>query len=163
MKTLKHILAAFVVLSLLTSCGLLSGQSTNTAATTTTASTGSRTGSALTSILGVLLNSGSIDLGNLTNLINLGQILIGANSLVDATPEYTQTFKSDLIKSSNKINQSNVDSIIAGLKELAGTDTSALTKATTAAFAGNLVPVSKSDKGVKDSMAALDGILKVMK
>lgn len=165
MRIFKFIAAALISLSLCTSCGLLGSQSTGTTAgTTQTASTGLNTGSALSTILGVLLNSGSIDLGNLTNLINLGQILLGANSLVDATPEYTTQFASDLIKGSNKkVNKGNVDAVMQGLRNLAGSDTSALTKATTAAFAGNLVPVTLSDKGVKDNMAELDSILKLMK
>ena len=167
MKLFEQIAAAFIALSLVCSCGILGGQSAGTgttAGTATNTSTGINTGSALASILGVLLNSGSIDLGNLTNLINLGQILIGANSLVDASQEYTTQFASDLIKGSrNKITKSNVNAVMEGLKELAGTDTAALNKATTAAFAGNLVPVSTADKGVKDNLAALDGILKLMK
>jgi len=61
------------------------------------------------------------------------------------------------------INNSNVSNVIAGLKKLAGTDTSALTKATSAAFAGNLVPVNSSDKNVKANLAAIDGIMKAMK
>ena len=46
---------------------------------------------------------------------------------------------------------------------LAGTDTSALTKATTSAFSGKLVPVSTSDKSVQSSMSAINSILNVMK
>ena len=103
-------------------------------------------------------------MGNITNLINLGQILTGANSLVDATKSYTDQFAADLIKSSNNmITSSNVNQVIDGLKKLAGTDTSALTKATSAAFAGNLVPVSSSDKNVKANLAAIDTIMKAMK
>jgi len=51
---------------------------------------------------------------------------------------------------------------LAELKNLAGTDTSALNKATTAAFAGNLVPVDSSDKNVKASMDAVNSLLKAM-
>ena len=161
MKVFKHILAAVAALSLFTSCGILGGSGLSTG---TTASTGSTTGTALATIFNVLKNTGALDLGNLTNLINLGQILTGANSLVDATKSYTDQFAADLIKSSNNmITSSNVNQVIDGLKKLAGTDTSALTKATSAAFAGNLVPVSSSDKNVKANLAAIDNIMKAMK
>ena len=168
MKALKHILAAVAALAIFTSCGILggTGTKTNTGATTTntSTSTGINTGSALVSILNVLLNSGAIDLGNLTNLINLGQVLLGANSLVDADQTYTQQFAAGLMQGShNKINKSNVDSVLAGLKALAGTDTSVLSKSTSAAFAGNLVPVSTSNKDVQANMSAINDILKAMK
>ena len=159
MKAIKRTLAIVAALSLFTSCSLLGGLSSNNSS-----STGSTTGSALATIFNVLKNTGSLDLGNLTNLINLGQILTGANSLVDASQSYTDQFAKDLIAGSNNmINNSNVSNVIAGLKNLAGTDTSALTKATSAAFAGNLVPVNSSDKNVKANLAAIDGIMKAMK
>ena len=161
MKAFKHFLAIVAALSLFTSCGVLGGLSSGMGAQP---STGSTTGSALATSFNVLKNTGTLDLGNLTNLINLGQILTGANSLVDAGKSYTDQFAADLIKGSNKmITQANVGNVIAGLKKLAGTDTSALTKATSAAFAGNLVPVSTSDKNVKANLAAIDGIMKAMK
>lgn len=169
MKTLKQILAAVVALSLFTSCGILGlGGNTNSGTTATTTntstSTGINTGSALVSILNVLLNSGAIDLGNLTNLINLGQILVGANSLTNADQTYTQQFADGLIQGShNKINKSNVDTVLAGLTQLAGMDTSVLSKSTSAAFAGNLVPANSSNKDVKANMSAINDILKAMK
>ena len=61
-----------------------------------------------------------------------------------------------------KVNKSNVNNVIAGLKSLAATDTSVLNKATTEAFAGHLVPVSRSDKNVNANMSAIEGILKSM-
>ena len=159
MKTVKRIAAIVATLSVLTSCSLLGGMSSNTSN-----STGSTTGSALSAIFNVLKNTGALDLGNLTNLINLGQILTGANSLVDASQSYTDQFAKDLISGSNNmINKSNVSGVISALKNLAGTDTSALSKATSAAFAGNLVPVSTTDKNVKSNLAAIDGIMKAMK
>lgn len=164
MKALKHFVAAVVVISLFTSCSLLSGLSSSNNTNTSTTSTGWDTGSALATIFGVLQNKGTLDLGNLTTLINLGKILIGANSLVDADQAYTDQFAKDLIKGSNKtINKSNVNNVIAGLKSLAATDTSVLNQATTEAFAGHLVPVSRSDKSVNANMNAIESILKNMK
>lgn len=166
MKTLKHILAVILALSLFTSCGILGGSTASTGTTTNTStnSTGINTGSALATIFTVLQNTGMLDLGNLTNLINLGQILLGANTLVDATPAYTEQFAADLIKGSNKkVNKSNVDSVIAGLKNLAGSDTSVLSKATQAAYTGSLVPVSTTNKDVKANMDVINGILNAMK
>jgi hypothetical protein len=160
MRTFKHILAVVAILSLFTSCGVIGSTGSGT---TTTASTGTNTGSALAAIFNVLKSTGTLDLGNLTNLINLGQILTGANSLVDASAAYTNQFAADLIKGSrNMVNNSNVNKVLAELKNLAGTDTSALNKATTAAFAGNLVPVDSSDKNVKASMDAVNSLLKAM-
>ena len=159
MKAIRRAVAIVAALSLLSSCALLGGTSSNASN-----STGSTTGSALSAIFNVLKNTGALDLGNLTNLINLGQILTGANSLADASQSYTDQFAKDLISGSNNmINSGNVNGVISALKNLAGTDTSVLTKATSAAFAGNLVPVSATDKSVKANLAAIDGIMKAMK
>ena len=168
MKALKHILAAILALSLFTSCGILGGTSSNTGRTTTTASsgnsTGINTGSALAAIFSILQSTGAIDLGNITNLINLGQILLGANSLTNATQAYTDQFAADLIKgSNNKVNKSNVSNVIAGLKKRAATDTSILQKSTQAAYTGSLVPVATSNKNVKANMDAVNAILGAMK
>ena len=95
MKVFKHIVAAVAALSLFTSCGILGGSGLSTG---TTASTGSTTGTALATIFNVLKNTGALDLGNLTNLINLGQILTGANSLVDATKSYTDQYAANLLQ-----------------------------------------------------------------
>ena len=75
MKAFKHFLAIVAALSLFTSCGVLGGLSSGAQA-----STGSTTGSALATIFNVLKNTGTLDLGNLTNLINLGQILTGVTT-----------------------------------------------------------------------------------
>ena len=159
MKAIKRALAIVAALSLFTSCSLLGGLSSNNSS-----STGSTTGSALATIFNVLKNTGSLDLGNLTNLINLGQILLGANSLTNATQAYTDQFAADLIKgSNNKVNKSNVSSVIAGLKNLASTDTSILQKSTQAAYTGSLVPVATSNKDVKANMDAVNAIMAAMK
>ena len=173
MKTLKHIAAGIIALALVTSCGILGGGTTggstggSTTTTTNTSnsqSTGISTGSALATIFTVLQNTGVIDLGNLTNLINLGQILLGANSLVGASQSYTNQFAADLIKgSNNKVNSSNVNNVIAGLKNLASSDTAILTKATSAAYTGKLVPVSNTNQEVKANMTAINSILNAMK
>ena len=166
MKTVKHILAFVLALALLTSCGLLGGMSSNTGTTqtTNTSSTGINTGSALATIFNVLKNTGMLDLGNLTNLINLGQILMGANSLTNASQAYTDQFAQDLIAGSNKmINKSNVNDVIAGLKKLAASDTSVLSKATQSAYTGSLVPVSTANKDVKANITTIEGILNAMK
>ena len=168
MKALKHIVTAILALSLFTSCGILGGTSSNTGATTTSTSSGNsvgiNTGSALASIFSILQSTGIIDLGNITNLINLGQILLGANSLTNATQAYTDQFAADLIKgSNNKVNNSNVASVIAGLKNLAATDTSILQKSTQAAYTGSLVPVATSNKNVKANMDAINAIMGAMK
>ncbi len=161
MKPFKFILAAFAASSLLVSCSVLG----NLTSSTSSSSTGSTTGSALASIYNVIKNSGTIDLSNLTNLISLGQILTGANSLVDASQSYTESFASGLISGSNNlITSSNVSSVISGLKNLAGTDTSALSKLTTSALTGSLVSSSStSSSEVNSSVEAIKSIIQAIK
>ena len=153
MKAIKYIATAVVAISLVASCGLLSKNGS-------TQSTGTSTGSALSTIYSVLKSTGALDLGDLSTLINLGKILTGANSLVDASQSYVDQFASDLIKGSNNlVNSSNVSSVISSLKNLAGMDTSLLSKAATSAISGNLVPVSSSNSAVK-AIESLVGSLK---
>ena len=165
MKLFKRILAALVALFLLSSCSILGLGSTGTTGTTASTSTGtsmgSTTGSALASILGVLLSSGSIDLGNIGNIINIASILTGANSLVNATADYTQQFTQGLIQGSNNlVNKANSSEVISQLKSLASVDSSAFTKAAnTKGYASTSKPLSTSDKNVAATMDALNGLL----
>lgn len=154
MKLFKRIVAGIAALSLLTSCSLLQGVG-GTAATN-----GSSTGSAIAAIYNVLKATGGIDLSNLANLINIGQILTGANSLKTATTAYTDDFAAGLIQGSkNLVNSANSSKVITALKNLANMDTSALTTASSKAFAGTPTTVSTSDKNVDATMKAITSLL----
>ena len=110
MKTLKHLVAAVAALSILTSCSVLKGL------TSSAASAGSNTGSAIAAIYNIFKSTGGIDLNNITTLINLGKILSGAQSLTGATEAFTSDFTSGLISgSSNLVNSANVASVLAAL------------------------------------------------
>ena len=158
MKLFKHLAAAFVALSLLSSCSVL--QSVASSAV----STGKNTGTAIMNIYNVLKSTGAIDLSNLTNLINIGQILTGAGTLTDATSSYLEQFASGLIKgSSNLINDSNVSSVINSLKSLANVDTTSLMNAATAAASGTLTKLSNSTTGVSETLSSLNSIYQLLK
>ena len=158
MKLFKRIVAAVAALTILSSCSVLK----NVAANAT--SLGSSTGSALASIFKVLKSTGGIDLSNLTNIINLGQILTGANSLTGATSSFTDQFASGLINgSSNLVNSSNVSSVLGGLKSLANIDTSAISSAAAAASAGKTAEINYSTEGVSATVNTLKNILGALK
>lgn len=163
MKLLKRIAAGCAALLVLSSCALLQGSA---ASTTPAVSNGSSTGSAISAIYNVLKATGAIDLSNLTNIVNIGKILTGANSLAGATSAYTDEFAGALIKgSSNLVNQGNVSQVLNGLKSLSNIDTSAFTKAAQSkGYAAGAAPqLSTSDKNVAATMTALNGLLGALK
>ena len=155
MKLLKRIAAGCAALMLLSSCSVLSGLASSAT------STGSNTGSAIAAIYNVLKASGGIDLSNLANIINIGKILTGANSLTNATAAYTNEFAAGLINgSSNLVNSGNVSSVLTSLKSLANIDTSAFTQAAaTKGYASTTPALSTSDKNVDATVKALTGLL----
>ena len=113
MKLFKRIAAAFVAISLLSSCSIL-GNLTQSAT-----QQGNTTGSALAAIFNVLKTNGNIDLSDLMNVINIGKILTGANSLTNATQAYTSEFITGLMNGSgNLVNSSNVNAVLGGLQAL---------------------------------------------
>ena len=157
MKALKHIAAGLAALMLLSSCSLLKN------ITSSASDTGSSTGSALAALYQIFKAAGGIDLSNLTNIINIGKILTGANSLVDATQEFTSDFASGLIEGSSKlVNSGNVDAVIAALKALNNVDTSNLTKAADAAAQGTAMALTSSTAGVTPTLNQLTNIFKVL-
>ena len=159
MKILKRLAAAVAVIALLSSCSVL--KSVATSALTS----GSNTGSAISQLATVLGQTGNIDLSSITNIINLGQILRGANSVSGAGASYLDSFTSGLIQgSSNLINSSNVSSVISGLKALSGMDTSALSNAAAqAALTGVVSAVNPSDSGVSKALSQVNSILGLLK
>lgn len=158
MKLFKRIAAAFVALSLLSSCSILSGL------TQTAAQTGSTTGGALAAIFNVLKTNGNIDLSDLMNVINIGKILTGANSLTNATQAYTDEFVTGLMNGSgNLVNGSNVSAVLNGLKQLNNLDQSVFTGPAAKAYANGSRAVPTSDAGVKATMNALNTLLGTLK
>ncbi|MBQ9660485.1 MAG: hypothetical protein IJV37_04380 [Bacteroidales bacterium] len=159
MKILKRLAAAVASIALLSSCSIL--KSVATSALTS----GSNTGAAISQLATALGQAGNIDLGSITNIINLGQILRGAKSVTGANASYLDTFINGMIQgSANKINTSNVNSVISGLQSLAGMDTAALKNAATkAALTGAVSAVNPSDPGVSQALSQVTSILGLLK
>ena len=158
MKLFKRIAAAFVALSLLSSCSILSNL------TQSATQTGSNTGSALAAIFNVLKTNGTIDLSDLMNVINIGKILTGANSLTNATQDYTNEFITGLMNGSgNLVNSSNVAAVLGGLQALNNIDQSVFTGPAAKAYANGSRAVPTTDEGVAATMGALNSLLNTLK
>ena len=158
MKLFKRIAAAFVAISLLSSCSIL-GNLTQSAT-----QQGNTTGSALAAIFNVLKTNGNIDLSDLMNVINIGKILTGAGSLSGATNDFTNDFVSGLIKgSANLVNSSNVNAVLGGLQALNNIDQSVFTGPAAKAYANGSRAVPTTDTGVAATMGALNSLLNTLK
>ena len=154
MKAFRRLVAACTAALMVSSCSILQ----NVASSAT--SVGTNTGSAIAGLYQILKATGTIDLSNLTNLINLGKILTGANALAGATTSYADDFASALVKgSSNLVNSNNIAKVLTGLESLANMDTSALATASSFAATGADPQVSMSSKGISDSMTAITKLL----
>ena len=154
MKLFKRIVLGVSALLLVSSCSILQGVS-NTAS-----SVGASTGSALSAIYNVIKAAGGIDLSNLANIINIAQILTGANSLTNATQSFTDEFASALISNSNNlVNSGNVASVLTGLKALNNLNTTAFSDSATKAYANGTQQIQKNDKDVN---ATVDAITKLL-
>jgi len=157
MKLFKCLAVASAAVILLSSCSIIKS------ATADAMSTGSNTGSALSTLYKILKSTGTLDLSDLTTLINIGKVLLGANTLTDATQAFSDQFATGLISgSSSIINYSNVSGIMNGLKSLANIDTSVLTQAAAAAANGNAFQVNASNAGVASTVSSLTNILQLM-
>ncbi|MBO4570447.1 MAG: hypothetical protein J5699_00795 [Bacteroidales bacterium] len=157
MKLLKHIAAGIAAITILSSCSLLTGTASN--ATTS----GSSTGSALAALYNIFKTTGGIDLSNLTNLINLGQILGNIGGLGNATASFTDQFSAGLIEgSANLVNKNNVASVLSGLKTLANIDTSAITSAASAAATGAPSALTSNSAGVSTTLSSLTSIFNAL-
>ena len=155
MRTIRRLVAACTAALMVSSCSILQ----NVASSAT--SVGTNTGSAIAGLYQILKATGTIDLSNLTNLINLGKILTGANSLTGATTAFTDEFASGLIKGSqNLVNGSNVAKVLTGLQSLTSIDTSALSTAASFAATGSQPEINNSTKGVSTAMSAITTLLK---
>ena len=154
MKLFKRIVLGVSALLMVSSCSILSGVANSAS------SVGASTGSALSAIYSVIKAAGGIDLSNLTNIINIGKILTGANSLTNATQSFTDEFTSALISNSNNlVNSSNVASVLAGLKSLNNLNTTAFSPAATKAYSNGTQQIQKNDKDVN---ATVDAITKLL-
>ena len=154
MKLFKRIVLGVSALLMVSSCSILQGVS-NTAS-----SIGANTGSALSAIYNVIKAAGGIDLSNLTNIINIAQILTGAGSLSNATQSFTDEFASALISNSNNlVNSGNVASVLTGLKALNNLNTTAFSDSATKAYANGTQQIQKNDKDVN---ATVDAITKLL-
>lgn len=158
MKALKSIAAGLAMLMLLSSCSVMKNLTGNGTAT------GSNTGGALAALYQIFKSTGALDLSNLTNVINIGKVLTGANALTDATQEYAADFTSGLIAGSQQlINDKNVQNVVTALKALSKVDTSALTQAADSAAKGTATALTASTAGVTPTLNQLNAIFKAMK
>ena len=156
MKLFKCLAVASAAVILLSSCSILKSPSADAA------TSGTNTGSALSTLYKILKSTGTLDLSDLTTIINIGKVLLGANALNDATQSFTDQFAGGLISgSSSLINNANVGGIMNGLKALSGLDTSALTQAA-AATKGNSFQVNTANAGVASTVSSLTNILQLM-
>lgn len=158
MRLLKYLTAAVISLSLLSSCSVIKNVAANAL------STGTNTGSAISALYKVLRTAGSIDLSNVTNLINLGKILTGANSVTNANTSFLDQFTNGLISgSTGLITNSNASGVINGLRTLASLDTSAITRAAAAATAGTATTqITNSTPGVSATLSQLNSIFSLL-
>lgn len=154
MKLFKRIVLGVSALFLVSSCSILQGVS-NTAS-----SVGASTGSALSAIYNVIKAAGGIDLSNLANIINIAQILTGANSLTNATQSFTDEFASALISNSNNlVNSGNVASVLTGLKALNSINTTAFSDSAVKSYSNGTQQIQKNDQNVN---ATVDAITKLL-
>ena len=157
MKLFKRIVLGVSALLMVSSCSILSGVANSAS------SVGASTGSALSAIYSVIKAAGGIDLSNLTNIINIGKILTGANSLTNATQSFTDEFASALISNSNNlVNSSNVASVLAGLKSLNNLNTTAFSPAATKAYSNGTQQIQKNDKDVNATVDAITKLIGVL-
>ena len=159
MRLIKYLIAAVITLSLLSSCSVIKSVAANAL------TTGSNTGSAITALYKVLQTAGNIDVSNVTNLINIGKILTGANTVSNATTNILEPFTQGLIKgSTGLITNSNASGVINGLKTLANLDTSAIARAATAAATGAATTqITNSTPGVSATLSQLNSIFNLLK
>ncbi len=158
MKIFKHLVVAAAATLLLSSCSVIKSVAASAV------SSGNSTGSALATLYSIFKSTGTIDLSNATNIVNLGKILTGASSLSDATESYTDKFVSGLISgSSNLINDTNVSKVLSGLKTLSNVDASAITAAAKSAAAGVATQVTSSTEGVSETISSLKSIFNALK
>ena len=156
MKPLKYIAAGLATLMLLSSCSVLKNLSSGS-------KTGTSTGGALAALYQIFKSTGVLDLGNLTNIINIGKVLTGASTLTNATEAFASDFSAGLIEGSNQlINNSNVASVITALKSLSNVDTTALSQAAEQAAQGTVTALNNSTAGVAPTLAALNNIFKAL-
>ena len=157
MKLFKCLAVASAAVVLLSSSSILKQTASNAL------SSGTNTGSALSSLYKILKATGTLDLSDLTTLVNIGKILTGANAVADATSTFTGDFITGLIDgSANLVNNSNANTVVNALKGLAGIDTSTLAKAATAAAKGTATQVNSSAEDVASTLSSLTSILNLL-
>ena len=154
MKLFKRIVLGVSALLLVSSCSILQGVSNSAS------SVGASTGSALSAIYNVIKAAGGIDLSNLTNIINIAQILTGAGSLSNATQSFTDEFATALINNSNNlVNAGNIASVLTGLKSLNDLNTTAFSPSATKAYSNGTQQIQTNDKDVNATVNAITKLL----
>ena len=180
MKHIIRLAACFAALLTISSCSMLGGLAGSNAT-----ANGANTGSALLRLFqayqvlkgntptgtnynytGTASNgyNTGIDLSNISNLLSLGQLLTGASTLTNATPNYTSQFTNGLISgSSNLVNNNNAGGVLNGLMTLAnGANTSVLSAAAASAAAGNQTNVTNTTAGAAEALSTLGSIFSLL-
>ena len=176
MKHITRFVACIAAFLTICSCSMLSGLAGGNATTV-----GSNTGSALLRLFQAYQvlkgnattstnynytganSSTGLDLSNVANLINLGQVLTGASTLTNASQSYTNQFSNGLISgSSNLVNNNNVGGVLSGLLNLASGNTSVLSAAAASAAAGNQTNVTNQTAGASEALSTLGTIFSLL-
>ena len=128
MKNLSFILAAFMTLYAVTSCGFLGKTSSSTAGSAQTAATatanvdGQAAGSALKSLYNQYKVDGKFDMTNLTNIVNLASLaknIKGLKGQSDKSAFYKDFASGLILGSNNLVTQQTSSSVMSGLSGLA--------------------------------------------
>lgn len=156
MKPLKYIAAGLAAIMLLSSCSVLKNLSSGS-------KTGNNTGGALAALYQIFKATGALDLGNLTNIINLGKVLTGASTLANATDAFASDFTNGLIEGSSQlINDNNVQKVMTALKALSSVDATAIEQAAEQAAKGTATQLTSATAGVAPTLAQLTNIFKAI-
>ena len=193
MKTIKSIAAAALLVLAATSCGIL-GSSASTTPAASTASSGSsllgslasaaltgssagqNSGAALKSLYGQYKADGKVDMGNITNIMNMATLVNGIQGLKtnnDKSSFYADFAKGLVLGSGNLVTNKNSNNIMGALTNMANTDLSAITKvagslagkasSTSAATQDALKSLSAANSNVNSAVNSLGTIFSMFK
>lgn len=139
---MKKILAIALAAIMFTSCGFLKGTTTTPASSTTTTpatatsgvTTGKAAGLALDALTTQYKTTGTIDCSNITNLLNIAQVVAACKELKSnkGNADYTKSFTQGLVLSSVNVDELNKETITDKLTSLVdNVDTTALNNSIT--------------------------------
>lgn len=192
MKLIKSIAAASLLIIAATSCGILGSSATTTptasantgasllgniaSAALTGSSAGQNSGAALKSLYSQYKTDGKVDMGNLTNIMNMATLVNGIQGLKtnnDKSSFYADFAKGLVLGSGNLVTSKNSNNIMGALTNMANTDLSAITKvagslagkasSTSAATQDALKSLSAANSNVNSAVNSLGTIFSMFK